>query len=367
MKIKISAKTLKEILSTVGPTSSRSTLPILGCVKIEASKDGTLFAANNLQASVELVVEADVVEPGSIALNYDMLKNIVAQVSDGDIVISTKDLQATIQIGKQKAKMNGFDTKDFPEFNEDDAPSFTLDAVRLLGALLKVSFSVSSDVSRPALQSVMIKQKDNGIVVAAMDGYRLAEARIDGDFDLSEQVLIPSSNLKSLIEILKVSGYATVKKSGGTLVVSCDSNGAKWTSACFVSALVDGQIPDYEKIIPAEGLCEVELSTDTLKHVVSMAKVYATENRKISFEFDGQCLYARAVHPELGEYFSGEIDCKTSGQPMTITVNVNFLSDILNAVNTNDIEVWFYPHRISAVFEKDNPRWIAGFASFFGD
>lgn len=366
MKIKINAKSLREVLSTVGPcTSSRSTLPILGCVMIDAG-DFLLFSANNLQSAVELVVDAEIVESGSICLNYDMLKNIVSQVSDGDIVITTKDLQATIQIGRQKAKMNGFDAADFPRFKNENGPSFKVSGVSLLNAINKVVFNVSSDMSRPALQSIAIKPKGDGIAVAAMDGYRFGESLINGDFDWGEHVLIPAANIKSLSEVLKVAGWATVKKSGGSIIVSCDSNGAKWESAVFMSSLVDGMIPHYETIMPKEGVCEIVVGTDTLKHVVSMAKVYTADTKKMSFEFDGQYLFARAIHPELGEYFSGEIECQTSGQPMTIFLSVQFVSDILNAVNTNKIKVWFNPKQISAVFEENNPRWIAGFAPFVG-
>lgn len=367
MKIKISAKTLKEILGTVGSaTSSRSSLPIVACVKIEALDSKVIFSANNLQAFVQLVVDTEVVEQGAICLNYEMLRNIVSQVAEGDIVITTKDLQATIQIGKQKAKMNGFDAANFPEFAENNGSSFKVSAFSLLNAINKVAFNVSSDVSRAALQSIAIKSKKGNIVVAAMDGYRFAEAQIKGEFDWDEQALIPSSNIKSLLEILKVSGWATVKKSKGNVIVACDNNGAKWESALFGSSIVDGMIPAYETIMPTEGMCEFIVSTNTLKHIVSMAKVYTGDTKKMSFEFDGEHLFARATHAELGEYFSGEIQTSsTSGQPLTIVLSVQFLSDILNAVNTDSVKVWLTPKKISAVFEKDNPYWIAGFASFY--
>lgn len=367
MKIKISAKTLKEILGTVGSaTSSRSSLPIVACVKIEALDSKVIFSANNLQAFVQLVVDTEVVEQGAICLNYEMLRNIVSQVAEGDIVITTKDLQATIQIGKQKAKMNGFDAANFPEFAENDGPSFKVSAFSLLSAINKVAFNVSSDVSRPSLQSIAIKKKKGNIVVVAMDGYRLAESQIKGEFDWDEQALIPSSNIKSLLEILKVSGWVTVKKSKGNVIVSCDNNGAKWESALFGSSIVDRMFPAYETIMPNEGMCEFIVSTNTLKHIVSMAKVYTGDTKKMSFEFDGEHLFARATHAELGEYSSGEIELeKSTGQPLSVSLSVQFLTEILNAVNTDKIKVWLNPRHPSAVFEENNPLWFAIVMPFY--
>lgn len=369
MKIKIDSKTLRDTLKTVGPaTNSRSTIPILGCVNIVAG-DTLTVEATNLEMGVSLDVNADIVEPGSIALPFAALNDIVSKAGEGDIIVTVKDTKATILIGKQKVHLNGLSSDDFPiqNISSNLIGEFSVSAGTISTFINKVAFAASKDQAFPSLQTVLLDVTPNEIAIASIDGYRLAESKAKYESGATAKVLIPVGNAKQLASMLSVAKWAKIIVYKGRLVVEMDLDGeSKWNKATFTSSLVDGRMPDYRKTIPADGMAKIKIATDEMKRILAMAKVYTPSDTpgKIAFEFDGQYLYARSAHPELGDYFSGEIECETQGQPLSVTLSVSYLSDIFSAVTSKNVEVWLNPRRISAVFEEGNDKWVAALASF---
>lgn len=364
MKIVVDAKILKSALKAIGPaTSTRTTLPILSCVNVIANPSGLTMQGTNLEIGVSLFVECEVVEPGSIAIPFAPLNEIVSKVSEGDIVITEKALEATITIGKQRAKLKGFSPDLFPgvQVLSGVVSKITVPALTLRKLINRVIFSVSQDKSRPVLQCVYLRVKDNLIISCASDGYRVAEMKEPCEYaGVPFSMLIMSSSAKALMELLSDDTMTTLELYEGRLLVRIGED------ALFSSALVAGNYPNYEVIIPKDGEAKIRIETATLKEVVSMAKVYipADSRGKMTFEFDGEFLFARSVHPEMGEYFSGQIPCTTVGQPVTISLSIPYLADILGAVTSKEIDIWLNPKHVSAVFEAGNQNWIGALAPF---
>ena len=358
MKIVVDAKILKSALKSIGPaTTSRTTLPILSCVNIIANPSGLTMQGTNLEIGVSLFVEGEVVEPGSIAIPFSPLSEIVSRVADGDIVITEKGLEATVTIGKQRAKLKGFSSDLFPGVQASGSPvsSFSVPALTLRKLINRVIFSASQDKSRPVLQCVYLRVKDNLIISCANDGYRVAECKEPCEYaGIPSSTLIMSSSAKALMELLTDDTMATLELYEGRLLVRIGED------ALFTSAVVAGNYPNYEVILPQDAQAKIQVETATLKEIVAMAKVYISPDSKgkMTFEFDGEFFFARSVHPEMGEYFSGQIPCTTVGQPTTITLSIPYLSDILGAVTSKEVDFWLNPKHISAVFEAGNQNWI---------
>ncbi|HRW48132.1 MAG TPA: DNA polymerase III subunit beta, partial [Caldilinea sp.] len=221
MRVSCLQENLAKGLAIVGrAVSSRSTMPVLANILLEARDNQLRLAATNLEIGVTCWIGAKVEDEGSITVPARLLTDFVNSLPPDriDMELTARTQTLNLRCANFDANMKGIDAANFPIIPTIDGVSgddggmegmrIELEASGLRKMVDQVVFAAASDESRPTLTGVEVTFKEGRITLAATDGYRLSvrSAHVDGSMpDVPITVIVPA---RSLGELARVSADA---------------------------------------------------------------------------------------------------------------------------------------------------------------
>lgn len=364
MRVSCLQENLAKGLSIVGrAVSSRSTLPVLGNILLEAKDNELRLAATNLEIGVNCWIGAKVEDEGSITvparLLTDFVNNLPPERVDLELAVRTQTLH--VRCARYDANMKGIDAADFPIIptagaSDDDQESalegtrIELETVGLRKMIDQVTFAASSDESRPILTGVEVSFQTERLTMAATDGYRLSlrSVHLDKPFaDDSMTVIVPA---RSLGELGRIIADADTERPVQVLVTQARNQiifqiwGKGGTRAGFhrvelASQLIDARFPDYRAIIPKSHTTRTVVDTAAFLKAVRVAQLFARDNANIirvavgPGNGQGQgFVKLTATSAEMGDSVN-ELDAMVEGNDLEIAFDARFLIDVLNQID----------------------------------
>src|SRR4051794_31716455 len=343
MRLTCLPEKLNEGLATVGRVvAPRSTLPVLGNVLLQTEGGQLKLAATNLELTVICWVGAKVEEEGSITLPARLLQDYVGLLSAGEpLQFELKAKKAHLSCGRFEANISGIDAEEFPAIpSVSGGTSLKLPAPKLKEAIAQVVFAAAADDSRPVLAGVLMTVSGGKLTLAAADGFRLAVRKVDlGDVDVPDlSMIVPA---KALTEVAR--GLPSDDEVEVEIAVTADSSQVlfRHRQAEIVSRLIEGQFPDFNRIIPRESKTRVTLQTADFLRATKAAQVFARDNSMIvrlnlvpaegGDEALGRVTVA-ATSAEIGDN-TGDVDASVEGEAMQVAFNGRYLRDALEALD----------------------------------
>ncbi len=342
MKLTCLPEKLAEGLATAGRVvSSKSTLPVLGNVLLQTDGGQLKLAATNLELAVSCWVGAKVEAEGAITLPARLLIDYVALLGAGEpLHLELKGKKAHLACGRFEANISGIDADDFPPIpTVSGGASLAIKASVLKEAIEQVVFAAAPDDSRPVLAGVLVTIQEGKLTLAAADGFRLAVRKLDlGDADAPElSMIVPA---RTLSEVAR--GLPDDEEEEVQVAATPDRHQVlfKHKQAEIVSRLIDGQFPDYNRIIPKESKTRVTLQTAELLRATKAAQVFARDNSMIVRlqmslpEGDDGLgrVTVTATSTEVGDN-TGDVDASVEGEAQHVAFNGRYLRDALEALD----------------------------------
>ncbi|MEO8581583.1 MAG: DNA polymerase III subunit beta [Patescibacteria group bacterium] len=309
--------------------STKPQLPILSCFFLEAVDQNIWLTATDLQMGMRQQIQGTVTEPGACVIPAKVLNELVSSLS-GSVELSLNDLALTIKTKQIKSVINTFPVQDFPPFPQTEGTAMTLPIEFFNQTVDFVTFASSRDESRPILTSVLFELAKNAKVVST-DGYRLAVLQAELDVAEPQTLLFPA---KALDEITKVIQSESVKSVQLSL-----SEGAKQVffslpNSQIVLRTLEGEFPNYQKIIPASFATEVRLDAQEFEHHVKSAMIFSNEGSSIVLiEISPDQVVVSAKSSLLGEYESSLKAKSNTEEVMTIAFNGRYILDFLQRIS----------------------------------
>lgn len=316
-------KALQRVSNIIG---SRSMLPLLGNVLINASDEGLELSTTDLELRLVTRVEAEVSESGITTLPAKKLASLIGSFSAEkvDFEINDKDF-ARITCGTAKFTLLGLSAADFPE----ELAFEPVHTIKIKESLFKrmigsISYAVSVDDSRKVLTGVLMSLRETVMTLVATDGKRMAvqesspETISGGDGD----AIIP---LKAMSEIRRQ------LEGDELLLIEVGEKLCRFTCAgvTLTSKLIEGAYPNYRQVVPSKFSCEVELPVQALlSKIETVALMIAGANSSIILRFADNQLQLQASSAEVGEG-SDLLETSFEGEPFEVSFNPAFLSDPL--------------------------------------
>lgn len=344
MKLTCLPEKLNEGLAAVGRVvAARSTLPVLGNVLLRTDGDRLMLAATNLELTVVCRVAARVEEEGAITLPSRLLQDYVGLLTAGEpLHLAVNGTKAALRCGAFKANLSGIDAEEFPAIPSTDGMSgFSLPSAMLKRAIDQTAFAAAPDDSRPVLAGVLLESRDGRLTLAAADGFRLAIRRLDLEEDAPDlSVIVPA---KALQEAAR--GLTTDEDCVAEVLVTADRSqiAVRCRDRLVISRLIEGQFPDFNRIIPRETKTRVTLQTADFLRATKAAQVFARDNSMIvrlnlvpaegGDEALGKVTVA-ATSAEIGDN-TGDVDASVEGDAMQVAFNGRYLRDALEAIDTS--------------------------------
>ena len=247
MKFSIEKGALQELLQLVASAvPTKSTLPILSNVLIQADKEGLTFVATDLDISIRTRGEASVDTPGSITVPSKRIGEIVRELPDATVKVTVKDSKVKLACGNGSFTIVGMDPEDFPQLPQVDVEKrVSLPAGILERAVRQSAYAVSSDETRQMLTGVLVQFKNGKLTMVGTDGHRLSRATFTGEFKGLDgrDIIVPP---KALTQVVRLSaGQDAVN-----MMVSKNFAVFEIGPTTVYSRLIDGNFPNYEQVIP---------------------------------------------------------------------------------------------------------------------
>ncbi|MGA3150584.1 MAG: DNA polymerase III subunit beta [Candidatus Saccharimonadales bacterium] len=337
MKLQVTQENLAKALNTVARVANtRNTLPILANVLLKTDKNRLSIAATNLDIAITHHIGSKIEEDGAITVPARLMQDFVSSLPDSVLKLELSDNKLNITTDQYQSTINGVAADDFPVMPAiSGGVTWRLPIHDFKKALSQVVFAASADDARPVLTGVYFHSFGGEVVAVATDSYRLAENKL-GKNKNSVNFLVPASAAADLLRI--------ISDSDKEVVVTHDDQQVLFQigDVTLVARLIEGNYPDYRKLIPSKFATTVKLKRADFINITKVSSLFARESAgSITIKADKTAkeVSINAIASQLGEN-TAKASAVVSGSG-ELTLNSRYLIEALNAFVGDEIEFCF--------------------------
>ncbi len=331
MKFKVEKSVLiNGIQSVQNVITTKSALPILSHILLEAQNGSLKLTATDLDIGISCVIPVDIQEAGAITVPAKRFSDIVKEFPAEIVSLTTKkNNQVIIDSDSCQFKIMGLVKEEFPKLPEfKDRKVVKIEQKVFKSMLLLTSFAVSMDETRYVLNGILFKINKNQFTLVATDGKRLAIAdkKLNSDSDVDINIIVPLKTIQELNRSLQEEGELSLVVSSNQALFDLGSIG-------IVSRLIEGEFPDYQQVVPAAADNKMRVERNQLLLAVRRAALLATPDyQAVKLEVFKNKLAISKSTPDIGE-FHEELPVEYQGRELVIGFNPAYLIDVLKNLN----------------------------------
>ncbi len=336
MKVLTNQKNLRKALSVVERIVSKNTsLPILNNILLKTENGRLKVSATNLEIGINYFIGSKIDEVGQIAVPARVFSDFIGNVTDEKVSITTKNNILSIDSEKYKTQILSFDAKDFPLIPKIKDNFFCkISAKTLKDSIATVFDSVAISESRPELAGVYVNFNKNNTVFAATDSFRLTEKIVNLKNEEEQSMILPRNTATELVRILNdLDGEIRLYMNDNQIAFVNDD-------LEIISRVIDGNYPDYKKVIPEKFISRVLVDKEDLEKNVRLTGIFSSNISDIKLKCLENKLYLLSKNSD-----KGEIEAETEGilknDPFEISLNYHYLLDGLKVIDTNKAIIEF--------------------------
>jgi DNA polymerase III subunit beta len=339
MKFTITREKLHEGLGAVAASvPTKTTLPVLANILVEAGKDGLSLSGTDLDISVSTTIPASVDQEGATTLPARKLVEIVKELPNAAIrFTSSGEQRVQIECGRSKFKLLGLARDEFPAFPSVKFEGGWKVAARELQKLIgHVAFAASTEESRPILNGVLWELRPDRMRMVATNGHRLARMDVpaSGQGGGQADLIIPPKALEQIRRLFGGDEEIEIAKSDNHL-------GFRSTTTQIYTRLIEGPYPNYEQVIPREN--DKSLTADKAALAAALRRmsiVASDQTHRIRMAFTNGACKLSVQTPDLGEA-QEELSVAYEGDTLEIGFNAAYLLEILKYMPTDEVRMTF--------------------------
>ena len=342
------AQVLTALQSVAGIVERRHTLPILANVLLRKHGEMIQLITSDLEIQIRTTAQLGG-DDGDFSTTVGARKLIdILRTMPADQIVSLESSQNRLILkgGKSKFTLQTLPAEDFPLVQEAASfgPSFSVPQKVLKQLLSQVSFAMAVHDIRYYLNGILFVAEGKKLSLVATDGHRLAFTSATLDVAVPKQeVILPR---KTVLELQRLLSDAE-----GAIEMQFANNQAKFGFGGmeFVTKLVEGKFPDYNRVIPKDHRNQVTLGRAPLLAALQRTAILTSEKFKgVRLNFDANTLRVACNNAEQEEAVD-ELDIDYSGDPIEIGFNVTYLMDALGNMNQDMVSVALQDSNSSAL------------------
>ena len=355
MKFTITRQNLHNGLAAVSSSiPSKTTLPVLSNILFETTDDGVWMSGTDLDVSVRVKIPAEIEEAGRLTAPGKKMQEIVRELPDQPVEVSTRGDQIELSCGRSRFKLNGLPADEFPSL-----PAVDFDqGVQIAGPDLqdlihRTSFAVSTEESRPILNGVLWELRDGSMRMVATNGHRLARMGVStGPGSVTPtDFIVPPAALQQVQRLLKDDDQILVAWDQAADGARKNHLGFKSENTEVYTRLIEGTYPNYEQVIPKDNDRYAIVDKKSLSQAVRrMAVVASDQTHRIRLTFEEGRIHLNVLTPDLGEGHD-EMEIDYSGDSLEIGFNANYLTEELRFMPTDEVRLTFKAPERAATME----------------
>jgi len=346
MKIRIARDELLTGLQRVqGVVEKRNTMPALSNILLETKQDGVELVATDLEIGIRGHYKAEVLEPGSVSVSARKLFEILREMPDSEIAITTQDNNwVQIHAGKIQFKIVGLPGTDFPALPTVEREGrVSISGSGFASLIRKTMFAVGDNDARYILNGLLITLVSNDKKVmmrlVGTDGHRLAVAESelaqDAVSEMPKEIraIIPRKAAQEMRRLLE-------EEAGEPLLGFTKNLVTFQRSGVFLtSRVMEGTYPNYQQVIPKDNTKKATVERAALEAALRRVAVLSRDKTNaVRLTLDAEMLTLYSSNPDLGEA-TEELPVQYRGESLTTGFNARYFLDALAAMDSEIVHL----------------------------
>ena len=347
---------LKSVNISLKAVPSKTTMPILECILIDATTNQIKFTTNDMELGIETIVDGIIEEKGIIALDAKIFYEIIRRLPDNTVTIKTDEkLTATITCEKAKFTIPGKSGEDFaylPLIEKEE--SLTISQFTLKEVIRQTIFSISDSESNKLMTGELFDISDNILKVVSLDGHRISIRKVPLKKSVADRKLVVPG--KTLIEISKIlSGEAE-----NVVSISYTKNHIvfEFDNTIVVSRLIEGEYFRIDQMLSSDYETKVRINKKELLSCIDRATLLVKEGDKKPIIINiGDELMELKIKSQIGS-MNEEIMITKEGKDLLIGFNPKFLIDALRVIDDEEVTIYLMNAKAPCFIKDDAESYV---------
>lgn len=336
--------------------SNKTTMPILECILVDATKGIIKLTANDMDLGIETIIEGDIAEGGIIAIEAKLFLEMIRKLPDNDVIIETDDNMNTF-ISCEKAHFNivgrsGEDFSYLPVIERENPviiSQFTLKEI-----IRQTIFSIADNDTNKLMTGELFEIKEDVMKVVSLDGHRISirNTFLKNAYDY-KKVIVPGKTLNEISKILSgdadkdVSIYFTDKH----IIFEFDQT-------IVVSRLIEGEYFKVDQMISSDYETKVKINKKELLNCIDRATLMVKEGDKkpIIIDINDDSMELR-INSTIGS-MNEKIDIRKEGKDLMIGFNPKFMIDALKVIDDEEIEMFMVNPKAPCFIKDEKDTYL---------
>ena len=336
--------------------SNKTTMSILECIMVDASKGIITLTANDMDLGIETIIEGEIIEKGMIALDAKIFLEIVRKLPDSNITIETdSSFKTVITCEKAKFTIIGKSGEDFsylPVVEKED--SIVINQFTLKEIVRQTIFSISDNDNNKLMTGELFEINGDELKVVSLDGHRISIRKIQlkESYD-HKKVVVPGKTLNEVSKILPGGAESDV-------VISFTSKHIvfEFENTTVVSRLIEGEYFKIDQMLSSDYETRVKINKKEFLNCIDRATLLVKEGDKkpiIINILDGSMeLKISSILGSMNE----DIDIEKQGKDLMIGFNPKFLIDALRVIDDEEVELYMVNPKAPCFIKNTEESYI---------
>ena len=357
MKIICSKSNLVKGVSIVSKAvPSKTTMPILECILIDATTDIIKFTANDMELGIETVVEGEIIDKGVIAIDAKIFSEIVRKLPDNEVIIETDhNLQTSIICEKAKFSISSKSGEDFsyiPYIEKKE--TIKLSQFTLKEIIRQTIFSIADNDSNKLMTGELFQIENNMLKVVSLDGHRISirKTELKNNYN-PRKVVVPGKTLMEVSKILtgEAESEVSISFTNNHIVFEFDRT-------VVVSRLIEGEYFRIDQMLSSDYETKVKINKRELLNCIDRATLLVKEGDKkpIIINITDEVMELK-MKSQIGS-MDEEIVIEKEGKDLLIGFNPKFLIDALRVIDDEEVTLYLMNPKAPCFIKDENESYI---------
>jgi len=360
--LKTTQERVLDVLQSVsGIVERRHTLPILANVLIRKTGQVLQFTTSDLEIQIrtQAELEGDAGQFSTTVGARKLIDILRSMPSDQTVTLESNQNKLILKGGKSRFTLQTLPAEEFPLVQESSTfgPVFSVPQKTLKQLLHQVSFAMAVHDIRYYLNGILFVAEGKQLSLVATDGHRLAyaSATLEKDVQQRQEVILPR---KTVLELQRL-----LNDKEGSIEMQFASNQAKFSfdGMEFVTKLVEGKFPDYNRVIPKGHKNTISLGRAPLLACLQRTAILTSEKFKgVRLNLEPGVLRVASSNAEQEEAVD-ELEIDYGGDAIEIGFNVTYLMDVLGNMEQDMVRIDLADSNSSALItmpDNENFKYV---------
>ena len=343
-----------QIVSKAVP--NKTTMSILECILVDASKNMIKLTANDMELGIETIISGEIIEKGIIALDAKIFVEIIRKLPDSDVTIETdSSCKTTITCEKAKFAIIGKSGEDFSYLplieknNQIVISQFTLKEV-----IRQTIFSISDNDNNKLMTGELFDINGDTLKVVSLDGHRISirKIKLKNQYD-NKKLIVPGKTLNEISKIIPgdADKDITISYTNNHIVFEYDDT-------VVVSRLIEGDYFNVDQMLSSDYETKVKINKKEFLNCIDRATLLVKEGDKkpiiINITDESMVLKINSILGSMNE----DIDIEKIGKDLMIGFNPKFLIDALRVIDDEEVELYMVNSKAPCFIKNQEETYI---------